>query len=168
MTAQLGRRDDRIKELEAEINKRDEAKKTETQKLIDSARAEAVEQFKKDQYEPIATSAQTYEAYFEREAKRLLEGIPEEKRGGIQLDGLSPFQQFQVLQAFRSFDSGKPASVGAGANPTGDPGPKTIKGSEFRAWQVMDKHNPRELAKYDEMREEMVTAYREKRIDWNK
>lgn len=167
LTAQLGRKDEKIAEMEKRLNELAEANKSEQQKLIDAAADERLEQFKKQEYEPLTTKAEQMSAALSKQIELHKAQLPEEKRGLFEsLPLVEQLNAYQTLTA--ELTGSQTVSVGGTANPPEQRAKERIAGSEFRQWQNLNKNDAEQLELYDKYKAEMQAAYRDKRIDWER
>lgn len=167
LTAQLGRKDTKIQELEGKLNQVIEANKSEQQKLIDAAADERLDQFKKQEFEPLTAEAEQMSAALNEQVDKLRAKLPEgDQELFASLPLVEQFKAYQTLAA--KLAGGQTASVGGGVNPPEQKPRQRIAGSEFREWQRLDMHNKKQREMYESSKEEMQAAYREQRIDWGR
>lgn len=150
--------------LNSENAKIKEASKSEAEKLMDVRAQAAVDEFRKSQYEPLAARVNKYEAYTKAENERMAKAL--------QADQLPPdYQEWEPLvqnSFLRAVTGNRPVSVGGAPNPQSPAPNRIIKGTDFRAWQGTNMYNPKAREQYEAQKEDMQSAYRDGRIDWNK
>jgi hypothetical protein len=141
-----------------------EASKSEAEKLMDVRAQAAVDEFKKSQYEPLATKAKRYEDHLRAENERMVKTMPADQ---VPPDyhGWEPEVQNSFL---RAVTGSRPSSVGGVPNPQQPAPSRVIKGSDFKAWQSTNMYNPQAREQYEANKEDMKAAYHEGRIDWTK
>ena len=168
LTAQKAHFQEKYEKLAAEHAAIIEAQKSEAEKAMDARVKEAVEAFKKTEYEPLAASADKFKAHIEADIDRMKGNIGD----GIALPAAFDSWDVDVRHSYLSnLANMKPQpapSVGAPANPPTEDPAAIIAGSEFRAWQSTDFHNPEAVKFYEANKEKMEKAFRDGRIDWNK
>lgn len=165
LTAERGRLRDDNAALKQQIEAMKAQQMSEQEKLVASARAEAVEVWKKEHHEPLATIAAQHEAYFARRLEEMKKAVPEERQPKA-IEHLPAFEQAQVYESIIASSGGpKSNSLGTTVNPQGDAKRDKVPYSEFVAWQ---QSASTDLKAYEEQKKEMWTARQENRIDYEK
>lgn len=167
LTAEKGRAVNALSDLQKRYDELAEKHKTDGERATEQAKREAVEEFKRKEYEPVTTMAKAQEA-------RLVDQISkmrEETRATLpaDFDERDTIYKYDFLSGLKAAAGIQPAvSVGNSVNPPSQGSPRVVPMSEFRTWQNTNMHNPQERSDYEAKKDEMNAAYREGRIDWKK
>ena len=168
LTAQKAHFQEKYEALNATHMATLDAQKTEAERMIDARVKEAVEAFKKTEYEPLATSVKKYEAHFEADIERMKGNLPE----GITIPAVFDEWDVGIRHSYLSNLATIPRipapSVGAPVNPATAGPAGIIPGSEFKAWQSTNMYDKDARAKFEANKDKMNLAFREGRIDFSK
>jgi len=168
LTAEKGRLTEQLGDLQRRYDELADKYKTDSERAIEQARRDAVEQFKKSEFEPVTTKATAYEARLDAQIASMKANIPD---GTLpeDFDSKDTVYKFDFLRALTAQQGHQPTQpVGQPVNPQGPQAKRVVPGTEFRAWQNTNMYNPEQKAEYEAKKAEMMEAHREGRIDFSK
>lgn len=155
LTGEIGRKNDKLKKLEAELAEAREKAKTDDEKRIEQLAAE--------KFGPQIKEAEALRGFLASERDALIAQIPEEHRGLVLTDGVPIQQQITQARSVLSLlkgNSPQPAFSGGG-NPGGE-SRRTYSRSEYDKW-ANSVYSDRVY--YDAHRAEMTAAIKDGRVE---
>jgi len=162
----------RFAELTGEINRRKEKEERlvkELETLKDKLKTEdekRIEALASAKFEPVIKEYEEVKAALAAERDALLANIPEEYSGLYVSDESIPlYKQIKQLQNIIALSTNKkPSTATPGANAPGTEKKARYTKEQFQNWQRLAA-SINTVSKYNEMRDEMVLALKEGRVD---